>query len=113
MEAGVRSDDAYLSRGKASSCNITQVLGHVHVLIFELILQELTVIILTLSIWRYIGVTSRPPQESEDAVRQKAFQSMSGTIPDCWTARTGLVGGQYAAVCDEITMKKTISWDFR
>ncbi|XP_063840772.1 glutamate receptor 4-like isoform X2 [Scylla paramamosain] len=51
-------------------------------------------------------------QESEDEVRQKAYHGMSGTIPDCWSARHGLIKGEFAAVCDMMTMKKTISWDF-
>ncbi|XP_042204171.1 glutamate receptor-like [Homarus americanus] len=50
--------------------------------------------------------------DSEDKVRQKAFKEMSGTIPDCWSARQGIASGAFAAICDETTMKKVMSWDF-
>ncbi|XP_069172269.1 glutamate receptor 1-like [Procambarus clarkii] len=50
--------------------------------------------------------------ESGDPVRQKAVTAMSGSISDCWAARQALVQGHYAAICDETTMKKTMSWDF-
>ncbi|XP_069943792.1 glutamate receptor-like [Cherax quadricarinatus] len=51
-------------------------------------------------------------QESEDEVRRKAFTGMSATIPDCWSARQGIASGKFAAICDETTMRKSISWDF-
>ncbi|XP_045589658.2 glutamate receptor-like [Procambarus clarkii] len=51
-------------------------------------------------------------QESEDKVRRKAFIGMSGTIPDCWSGRQAIARGKFAAICDETSMKKAISWDF-
>ncbi|XP_069995849.1 glutamate receptor 4-like [Penaeus vannamei] len=51
-------------------------------------------------------------EESEDRVRRTAFDKMSGTIPDCWSGREGIASGQFAAICDETSMRKAISWDF-
>ncbi|KAG7156388.1 Glutamate receptor 4-like 1, partial [Homarus americanus] len=50
--------------------------------------------------------------ESGDPVRQKAVRGTSGTFPDCWSARQAIASGEFAAICDETTMKKAMSWDF-
>ncbi|XP_069172330.1 glutamate receptor ionotropic, kainate 2-like [Procambarus clarkii] len=50
--------------------------------------------------------------ESGDPVRQKVVSRMAGFIPDCWTARQAVANGEYAAVCDETSMKKSMSWDY-
>ncbi|KAK3859630.1 hypothetical protein Pcinc_034262, partial [Petrolisthes cinctipes] len=40
------------------------------------------------------------------------LSGLSGTISDCWSAREALVDGKFAAVCDETTQRKVMSWDF-
>ncbi|XP_045589659.2 glutamate receptor-like [Procambarus clarkii] len=50
--------------------------------------------------------------ESGDPVRQKVASKVSGTFPDCWTARQAVANGEYAALCDVTSMKKSMSWDF-
>ncbi|XP_069995852.1 probable glutamate receptor [Penaeus vannamei] len=50
--------------------------------------------------------------DSGDPVREKVVTHSSGTFPDCWTARQDIASGKYAAICDETTMKKAMSWDF-
>ncbi|XP_047490891.1 probable glutamate receptor [Penaeus chinensis] len=51
--------------------------------------------------------------DSGDPVRERVVTHSSGTFPDCWTARQDIASGKYAAICDETTMKKAMSWDFR
>ncbi|XP_042858746.1 uncharacterized protein LOC122244837, partial [Penaeus japonicus] len=51
-------------------------------------------------------------EESQDQVRRRAFNRMSGTIPDCWSGRESIATGKFAAICDETSMRKAISWDF-
>ncbi|MPC61671.1 Glutamate receptor 2 [Portunus trituberculatus] len=60
-----------------------------------------------------IPIDSLTELDSDYEVWQKAFHGMSGTIPNCWSARKDLIRGKFAAVCYEMTMMKTISWDFR
>ncbi|XP_050692922.1 uncharacterized protein LOC126983834 [Eriocheir sinensis] len=50
--------------------------------------------------------------ESKDEVRQRVFKGISGSIADCYAARQDIASGQYAAICDRISMKKAMSWDF-
>lgn len=52
-------------------------------------------------------------QEATDGVRREVFTGMSGTFQDCWAARQEIVNGEFAAICDIITMKKAMAWDFR
>nr|XP_053634335.1 glutamate receptor ionotropic, kainate 1-like [Cherax quadricarinatus] len=64
--------------------------------------------------WRLEAGSMMPEylMESGDPVRQKVVTAMSGTFPDCWAARQDIVKGKYAALCDETSMKKSMSWDF-
>ncbi|XP_053634333.2 glutamate receptor 2-like [Cherax quadricarinatus] len=64
--------------------------------------------------WRLEAGSMKPQffMESEDPVRRKVATDMSGTIPDCWSARQDIADGKYAAICDETSMKKSMSWDF-
>lgn len=52
-------------------------------------------------------------QEATDGVRRKVFLGMSGTFQDCWAARQEIANGEFAAICDIITMKKAMAWDYR
>ncbi|XP_063840050.1 glutamate receptor ionotropic, delta-1-like isoform X1 [Scylla paramamosain] len=51
-------------------------------------------------------------KEATDGVRREVFMGMSGTFQDCWAARQEIVNGEFAAICDIITMKKAMAWDF-
>ncbi|MPC24168.1 Glutamate receptor ionotropic, delta-1 [Portunus trituberculatus] len=52
-------------------------------------------------------------KEATDGVRREVFTGRSGTFQDCWAARQEIVNGEFAAICDIITMKKAMAWDFR
>ncbi|XP_071549699.1 glutamate receptor-like [Panulirus ornatus] len=58
------------------------------------------------------AMTPKYLMESGEPVRQKVVTGMSGTFPDCWAAREAIASGEYAAVCDETTIKMAMSWDF-
>nr|XP_045589652.1 glutamate receptor ionotropic, kainate 5-like [Procambarus clarkii] len=64
--------------------------------------------------WRLEAGSMMPKylMDSGDPVRQKVVTAMSGTFPDCWEARRAVASGQYAALCDQTSMKKSMSWDF-
>ncbi|XP_068216603.1 glutamate receptor 4-like [Palaemon carinicauda] len=64
--------------------------------------------------WRLEAGSMMPKflMESGDPVRMKVVTHVSGTIPDCWAAREAVARGEFAALCDETSMKKSMSWDF-
>ncbi|XP_068216604.1 glutamate receptor 2-like [Palaemon carinicauda] len=64
--------------------------------------------------WRLESGSMMRPflMNSEDEYRRKSYYGMSGSIPDCWSMREAIANGEFAAICDETTMKKAISWDF-
>ncbi|XP_064111335.1 glutamate receptor 1-like [Macrobrachium nipponense] len=64
--------------------------------------------------WRLEAGSMMPKflMESGDPVRMKVVTHVSGTIPDCWAAREAIARGEYAALCDETSMKKSMAWDF-
>ncbi|XP_069995848.1 glutamate receptor ionotropic, kainate 1-like [Penaeus vannamei] len=64
--------------------------------------------------WRLEAGSMMPKflMESGDPVRQKVVTHSSGTFPDCWAARQAIARGEFAALCDETSMRKSMSWDF-
>ncbi|XP_042204160.1 glutamate receptor-like [Homarus americanus] len=51
-------------------------------------------------------------EESEDDLGKKIFDGSSGTFLNCFVARQEIANGQYAGICDSITIMKAMSWDF-
>ncbi|KAK4321649.1 hypothetical protein Pmani_007564 [Petrolisthes manimaculis] len=51
-------------------------------------------------------------QDTTDGLRRQVFTGMGGVFRDCWKSRHDISEGNFVAVCDEITMKKSMSWDF-
>ncbi|XP_069172530.1 glutamate receptor 2-like [Procambarus clarkii] len=49
---------------------------------------------------------------SDDIVRRKVFEGVSGTFQDCWASKQDIAKGKFAAICDRTTMKMAMSWDF-
>lgn len=45
-------------------------------------------------------------------MRQRVVAGASGLFKDCWSSRQAIVDGEFAAICDETTMKKAMAWDF-
>ncbi|XP_071548114.1 glutamate receptor-like [Panulirus ornatus] len=50
--------------------------------------------------------------DSQDPVRQKVMQGMSGFFVSCWDSRAAIANGEFAGICDEISIMKAMSWDF-
>ncbi|KAG7172269.1 Glutamate receptor 2-like 9 [Homarus americanus] len=50
--------------------------------------------------------------KAEDNLRQGVFSKKAGTFQDCWADRQAIADGEFAAICDRITMMKAMSWDF-
>ncbi|XP_037792822.1 glutamate receptor 1-like [Penaeus monodon] len=61
--------------------------------------------------WRLEAGSMMPKflMESGDPVRQKVVTHSSGTFPDCWAARQAIARGEFAALCDETSMRKSIT----
>ncbi|MPC24164.1 Glutamate receptor [Portunus trituberculatus] len=50
--------------------------------------------------------------ESEDKATQKVGREVSGFIPSCWSGREAIRAGEFASVCDTLTIRSIMSWDF-
>ncbi|XP_071548115.1 glutamate receptor-like [Panulirus ornatus] len=51
-------------------------------------------------------------QEAKGGLKQRVFRDSAGTFQDCWAARGSIANGDFAAICDRMTMKTAMSWDF-
>ncbi|KAK4294260.1 hypothetical protein Pmani_033115 [Petrolisthes manimaculis] len=52
-------------------------------------------------------------QAATGGAKKAVFDHRAGEFHDCWEDRQPIANGEFAAICDDITMMKAMSWDFR
>ncbi|KAK3872020.1 hypothetical protein Pcinc_022885, partial [Petrolisthes cinctipes] len=51
-------------------------------------------------------------QAATGGAKKAVFDHRAGEFHDCWEDRQPIANGEFAAICDDITMMKAMSWDF-